>query len=379
MAITRFSLVILFLTSSSLLGEAQIFSTSSDITTDSKPDAELILKWLGSNNPRLVAWGAYFARESNEQAAVAPMVQLVERWAPPDKDKDTEGQEKLDAMAEALDALIVVGWKPSLTALQAIESSFPAQTAVLASRLSNAEMLPLLQSWYARRKGFHFLPALPRIAAMRLAAGPPPGFAASVLAETEVSLSVSVRTTDDLKRIWWDTSSGNCGQFEYASRPDWPPIFRYGLLEQYQPTTLMLVVEFAGDRITYARSSHDSGWGSCYEPRGLNDEIWYHLIAGMLGVDKKELPWQRKKSISIDWSSDKQYLSEFLTQIALEDAAFQSTVNGLYAKGFLTKEEARSIRPELSITVFDDRKPAENPLPLPKIEDPNVTITLHTN
>ena len=144
----------------------------------------------------------------------------------------------------------------------------------------------------------------------------------------------------------------------------------------------MLVVLFGGDRITYARFSLDSGWGfSCYVPRELNldDESRHSLIAGMLGVGKKEMPWQAQKSISIQWCSDKQYLPEFRGQIAIEEAAFQSTVNRLYAKGFLTKEETHTIRPKLSITVFDDRKPAENTLPLPKVLDPNVTITLHSN
>jgi hypothetical protein len=51
-----------------------------EITVDTKVGAGQIQDWLASGDPRLVAWGAYFARENADDAAVTRMLQLVARW-----------------------------------------------------------------------------------------------------------------------------------------------------------------------------------------------------------------------------------------------------------------------------------------------------------
>jgi hypothetical protein len=360
-------------------GQAQFPSGSSGITLESKPPTTaVILSRLDSGDPQLVAWGAHFARESCNAAAAGRLLELAEGWTWPDMAKDTTGREKVDAMSEVLDALIKCNWKVSPKALAAIDSSFPGQTAILASRQPTSEILPLLQDWYGRRASSAYLGALPRFAAMRLASEPPPGFVASILAESKESLEVSVRADagtgshDSLRGVAMCADS-----FGVPARPGWPPLYRYDVVSRWPLADGPTIAQLADEKLFYTRSPLSKGWGSCSGPPGvIDDYVRLDLIAGMLGVDKREMQWQPQKSISIPWANERQYLAELRAQIAFEEKALQSTVDVLHKRGLLTDAEMESVRPELSITVFDDRGSAHPRLPLPKIRDPHTTINL---
>jgi hypothetical protein len=365
------TLIAIAIYASALPGCAQ----GGDITVDTKATPKDIHEWLGSGDPRLVAWGAYFAREKADTSAVAPMLQLAEGWMTPDDAQNTLVRFRIDAMSEVLDALIQRKLRVPPAVLNAIASSFPRQAMILASRLPLDEAKPILMSWYERRNSKDN-PVIARIAAMMLGKAPPPGFAASVLAESEESLEVTVESQSGTGFSYGYEATGACGDSMGFSPPErWPPFFDYGIEETTRFDHDPVIVEVGDDRITFHRIALSKGSGSCAFPGPLNAETRHRLLAEMLGVIEKKMPWDVRQDASIFWESREQFTSELKSRVASEEAKLHLTVEALYAKGFLTRAEADSVRPKLSITVFNDRRPVEAPLPQLSFDDPRTSVT----
>jgi hypothetical protein len=51
----------------------------------------------------------------------------------------------------------------------------------------------------------------------------------------------------------------------------------------------------------------------------------------------------------------------------------RETARDLYVRGFLTGDEADSVRPKLVVTILDDRKAGSPPLPQPETRDPRTS------
>jgi hypothetical protein len=348
-----------------------------DITVDTKATPQDIQAWLSSGDPRLVAWGAYFARVNADDHATATMVQLMESWTAPGKDEEQASKEDINAMSDVLDALIVRKRKVSLEALSAIASSFPNQAAILASRLPIAEATPLLLTWYEKRNSDDHS-VLPRIAAMLLSNAPPPGFAASVLAESEEDLRIIVLSAN--YGVGYGGSIGSsCGDgWGVAPPAGWPAVFRYGVEENSPHSHDPVLIRAAGDTITYHRIDTNTGWGSCFDPRPLTMQTRMGLVVQMLGGDTKKIPWAIERQSSIAFENNAQFLRELQEQINKEEADMQATAEDLFARGFLTRAEADLVRPKLAVTVSDNRIAGGLPLPRMEARDPRTTLNFQT-
>jgi hypothetical protein len=366
----RLTIIAIILCASALAGHAQ----PDEITVDTKPTPKDIQTWLDSGDPRLIAWGAYFARESAGAGAISAMVRLVEGWTPPDGAQNTLGRFRIDAMSEVLDALVQRNEQVPPAGLKAIATSFPRQAVILASRLPLPEATPLLLTWYENGKNEEHL-AIPRIAAMMLAKAPPPGFAASVLAESEEDLEVMVESDSGVGH-GGGVGSGMCVDGWGLPSPNgWPPFFDYRIEENNRSDDDSAIVAAGGDRITYRRFATNRNWGSCAYPLPLNAETRHRLLAEMLGVTEEKMPWKVQESETIIWKGQEQVSLEFQAMATSEEEKLHEAAKALYAKRFLTKKEFDSVRPRLSITVFDYRKPVDIPLPHLISSDPRTTIT----
>ena len=338
----RLALIAVILCALAVAGRAQQVG----ITVDTKPTPENIQQWLNSGDARMVSWGAYFARENHDADAIAPMLQLVEAWTPPNDAQDADRRSRTDAMGEVLDALIQQKQPTPLAGLNAIVSSFPRQAMILASRLPLAEATPLLLAWYEKRDSKDDS-AIPRIAAMMLAKAPPPGFAASVLAESEVELNVMVESDWTTGHGYGSSSTIDCGDgWGLPSPKGWPPFFDYEIEENSRINHDPVIADAGGDRITYHRFAMNRNWGSCAYPRSLNAATRHRLLAEMLGLTEKEMEWRIQESGTITWENQGQYMSE-----------------------------SDSVRPKLSITANDYRNPIGPPLPRLEPRDSRTTIT----
>jgi hypothetical protein len=348
------------------------------VDVDTKASATDIQAWLDSEDPRLVAWGAYFAAKAADSVATEKMLQLVARWAAPPRNDPWWARQKIRGMAAVLDCLIQGNVKVPLESVAAIAASFPLEAAFLASRYPIEEIKPLLLKWYEGRDRAEAA-LLARLAAMMLSQSPPPGFAASVVAEARESIVLSatnVRRGEDLGSVGHICP----GNLKRPAWNEWPPEYWYLAEENHQREGSVLLVEAGGDRITYTRGPADTGWGwsQCAFPEGLSGVARHHLLAALLGVDWTAMPWRTPRRISIPWQNGEQWQSELANLIAAEETRLQATVEALHAKNLLTETEAASVRPKLSIAISDDRGSMRIPLTAPVLRDPRTVVTFQT-
>lgn len=360
----------------SLLGYAVLLAPAAsaqqtEINVNSRPSSDQIRAWLASGEPRLIAWGAHFARESADNASTSAMVHLLEQGKEGDSNSDSAASARL-GISEVLDALIVRNQVATPLAILSIAPFFPNDAMILASKLPAEKATPLLLRWYEDRRTDKQSRSA-RIAAMFLSKSPPPGFAASILAETEVQLSVEVTLSGGYGS---GGSVGSCGDGGGgAPREGWPPLFYYLIEENGSRPEALTLVAAGGDRITYSRVSVTTGWGSCFDLYPLTAETRLHLLAEMLGIKPAEMLWKVHQQASITWVNDDQYLHELHDAIAQEEAMLHSTVAALRAKGLLTAAEVNSVRTRLGVSVRDDRGIIGAPLPHLQVSDARTFIS----
>jgi hypothetical protein len=300
-----------------------------------------IQAWLESKDPRLIAWGAYFARENDDTAALDLAAQLIK------KSLDQGGPDLLsgsgpqnDALSEILDALIQRQIPLSADLLEYVSRSHPVQTIILLSRLTPAEQTADLEQWYGgvRPDGpYH----LARVSAMLLSKAPPPGFAASLLGDSEESLLLYIVPSKDIGMGMGSGYGGACGDSGGSSRASgWPELFRYELDENNHSADPLLV-EAGGDRITWKRAPSSEGWGSCYGVRPLSAETRHHLLAEMLEERDEALPWPTQKVVNIVWESKEQVQRDIGATIEAEQTALRKSVQEFQARGLITPKRQR--------------------------------------
>jgi hypothetical protein len=173
----------LFLTAATLLSAQERVITPE--TPVSSPELQ---QWLHSSDPRLVAWGAYFAREKDDEQLLAVVLdELKRRVSAYNLGGPSNPDTAPSAVSALLDTLIQRNIAVPEDTISDLKSSFPAQAAILVSRLPIVTATPLLMRWYeeGQRESSY---RLDRIAAMLLSKAPPPHFAATVLAASEEQL-----------------------------------------------------------------------------------------------------------------------------------------------------------------------------------------------
>jgi hypothetical protein len=323
-----------------------------------------------------VAWGAYFARENDEDAALPLLVDWVDGWRPAAGSSVVRSHEQHEAMAEVLDALIeakaeVVPERIGPDRIALVADDFPVQAAILAARLPREDAVPLLEAWYGKRgDGGHFM--LARIAAMMLSNDPPEGFAASVLSETEDKWDVSV--VDPHTGFGYGFGGGICSGLGMSAPRGWPPIYRYRIVSD-AVSELPLLVASGGDRFTYKRGVFPEGSPGQVEP--LNSESRQHLMLEMLGGDRAALAWRPSQQESIEWQGGERFLSELKALVASEEAKLRATVDGLYARGMVSAAEVNTVRPRLVVDVYDRRENGGASIPEFEVGDPRIRVEIN--
>ncbi len=244
------------------------------ITVNSNVSANQIKAWLEGSDSRLAAWGAYFASKTDDannfDAYVTIMARRMARWNP----SRMETRYARLAMSEILDALVEKNERVPVASLTSIMSAFPTETLILAARLPVEDAAPFLQDWYDERiplqtsiqSGYRIQAPFAYVAAMLLAKAPPPGFAASVLADSGERLSLWVADGMYQKFHWTDGGTAACKDADQVIDPSplqlqyevskWPPLFYYQLQSDSSPYEGTLLVDVGGERISYRRISH---------------------------------------------------------------------------------------------------------------------------
>lgn len=333
--------------------------TSTQIEESMKAQATSanIQTWLESKDPRLIAWGAYFAREDNDTAALDLAAQLVkkslEQGGP---DLLSPGGPQYDALSEVLDTLIQRRVLLSADMLGYVSRSHPVQTIILLSMLPSAEQTGNLMQWYYGPRPHDGSNHLDRVSAMLLSKSPPPGFAANILANSDESLVIYIVPTKNVGVGFGSGSGGGmCGSHGISGPPGgWPDIPSYHLTENDNAGIDPLLVESGGDRISWQRSTPGHGFRSCGGVRGLTPETRHHLLAEMLGQRDEAMSWPTQKVVNIAKESDEQVQRDIGATIQAEQAILLKSVQDFQTRGLITPEEARTVLPKLSVTIRYD-------------------------
>jgi hypothetical protein len=129
---------------------------STAATTTAKPNGtptpERIAALLLSIEARDRAWGAYYAVQTKDASSLPELVRMAEQWVPlplhhdpefpdykPDPTLAPAQVDHLDVMTAVLDAVILLDGRIPAQGLLNLQGDFPAQTAVLLSRMPEPE------------------------------------------------------------------------------------------------------------------------------------------------------------------------------------------------------------------------------------------------
>jgi hypothetical protein len=311
-----------------------------------------IQSWLESKDPRMIAWGAYFARENSDDAALAVAAGVVKEslyQGGPDLLSPSRPQQ--DAMSQILDALIQKRVLLSAELLGYLAPSYPVQSIILLSMLPPAEQTERLLQWYGG--GLSDSPSgIVRVSAMMLSKVPPPGFAASVLAGSEEQPIIYIVPSKNLGMGSGGGFGMTCGDYAGPRDPDgWPDRILYDLRENDKSRANPLLVEAGGDRITWQRLPSHEGRGSCYGVKPLSMTTRHRLLAEMLEQRDETMSWPTRKTINIAKESDDQVKRDVGDAILVEQAILQSSVQDFLRRGLITAKEATGVLPKLSVTI----------------------------
>lgn len=341
---------------------------------------------LRSDDPRLVSLGAWEVVKRADDSQMNLLIDLVERWDPAQRYRD-ENTDTYDAMTVVLDALIQRKAVPSPAAVMAVAHAFPDQALILASRLQPQDAEPILLRWY--REGRVVQRAhqdsagesrrlLARVAAMFLARDYPDLVAASILADAREELAVSVTSpgAGGVVRCFFECEQPTPCRQETVdpAQNGWPPVFAYSLEENdsYSQRRDGMLIYAGGDAITWRRVKAEVHLDGCFLPRPLTAITRHRLLAEMLHVRINDIPWAPQANLAVPWTANELFLRDLADEVSEEEARLQSTVRAFFDKGLVTKSQLETVRPRLSVVIFDDRPavvPAKTALPLLAVKD----------
>ncbi len=344
-----------------LFAVASLLLAQEPLSTPETPvDYGTLHQRLHSNDPRLVAWAADFARRTHDTKIVAEMPALLEHWNIPYAYDGGESQAaQRRAVAAVLDTLIQVNAQVPIPAITAVAEFFPAQATILIARLPLSESRATLDDWTLELTGGGSGRILARVASMMLAKDPgrsrsfwnqeQMGFVASVIAASEMELRITVSSDSSVRGLG---GTGGCGDFiGRALAPGWPQVYIYDLVENDPQAPAPIVVDLDGDRIASRRFEENRPWGSCNGVEGLDPSTRHRLIAHWLGVQEKDMSWQPVEGFTIMWTDKAAYQRRLGEITEAQREKLHATVEALRQRGLLTDGEAAAVSPRLIVTV----------------------------
>jgi hypothetical protein len=383
------------------------------ISISSAVGSEQIKEWLAGDDLRLVAWGAYFASRvqdaNNDPEYLTLMARRMARWVdPPERtwEDRRNSMRQRDAMKAILSALIEKNEQVPVVSLTPIagQYEFPTEALILGARLPADDFHMFLREWCDKNgprenpdEIWNRTEACTPVVAMLLAKAPPPGFAAIVLNDNpreELSFRVVDANSDSssTKRDRGSDAGIECKGSREDSRVQnaeiqerelsrWPPLFTYLLQNSASPYPGTLLVDAAGEGVTYRRITILTNPTGCYPPPSVfYQDFKRHLLAEMLKTSADSTPWTMNREVTYFLRQPADFLPAVKQQIHLEEAGFRATIQALEDRGYLAPEEAAKIKPELLVIVIDGRSGADanqrHLPPLPEFKSKNPLITV---
>ena len=338
------------------------------LAKDEVQSKEKIRGELLSGDPYLVAWGAHDALISGDRDLIPDLLSLARQWQPTSigdpRDWSPLSPEQLDqrdAMAAIVDALIQMNVHFPSETLQTLAPDFGDYVAVLLSRMPVEESGPLAFELYRASAERSY--GLEYVSAALLALHPQPGFAADILSNTSVRADVDVVLPDS--NVGRGGSSGCGGAIFGFSRKDWPLFGQFIFSRENRDGEILLVkglVSIYAERIL--SGSYD---GRAINGLYLGPNDRRELIAEMLNVSEKEIPWGTRVAKTIEFQSQRQLNGELLAFVEEQQQMYRETARILVDRDLLRPSELLQSLPQLKLYVNDmrgeDYRPLSSELP----------------
>jgi len=199
-----------------------------------------------------------------------------------------------------------------------------------------------------------------------MAAWRTPAFVAQILDDLELARLVRIGDEDPPYARFGRPGACVPGDSVRRVPIGYPPVGRHSLsFERYEWGEWTTLCD--GVHPVYVRRTVSSGgrlWDSCVDsfpdPREEYRREW--LEAYLEGADVPDLP--AFATLDVKWTGGRQTWTRRTTR-AVEQlhAAFRAWRDALYARGLLTDEDRRTVRPQLELEVVDWRRLKRHPLP----------------
>jgi hypothetical protein len=345
--------------SAATIGRGQTAGKSSAL-----PSKKTIQGWLHSGDPQLVAWGSHGALLMRELSLAPDLLALARQWQPlstrssedarPEKLAE-EQEERRDAMAAVLDALIQMNVAVPVDTLRNLAPDFGNHVAILLARMPSAESEAPSLEFFRSPQGN--VSGLQYASAALLALHPPVGFAGELLAgvTTQATIVVVLPNAETMGFGY----AGDCFRVSEEPREDWPVVGQYTLSKDGSP-----VVVGGIDPIYFKRIESTRYLGnSCGVGLFLGAEERKRLIAEMLGVAPDDISWQTETQTTIAFQSLEQFHIDLLAFVAEQQQMYRRTAEDLEARNLLGRGEVSQSLPRLELKIMDARGQGAEPIP----------------
>lgn len=350
--IPRWALLLISLTAPILAQEPQI-------TPEMNVDSVTLDRWLHSDDPRLIAWAADFARRRHDEKILSQIPVLLEHWPmPPMVGGYEEKAAQCRAILALLDSVIQQNVQIPLSVIETIAENFPAQALLLIQRVPLESSRSILIKWAFSGDGA-INGTQSRAAAMILAKNPNSSFVRRVLEGLVQHVTIRIVSPGTA----YGGGINSCGDSADSARmPGWPPVYTYRLVDSDSGTgtNFISIVNIGTHNIWAGRYEENSGWGACsnWKP----DAAFRHeLIAYWLGIEPEEMAWQPYQSLNVVWTTKSAYEREIGAYLEEDRAKMSDTLRRLLDRQFLDEKTTEKTFPQISIRIECDVSPC--PLP----------------
>jgi hypothetical protein len=311
---------------------------------------------------------------------------LAERWEPLpphgnpefpayklDPTLAPEQVDRLDAMTAVLDAVILLDGRISAQGLLKLQGDFPAQAAVLLSRMPEPEVEPTLLTMYHDADSWHGAQRLVAAELLARSKTPPAGFVASLMRGADVEGDVTVQVPVPSKPGMTTGSGSSCEDdiaFIHPQPSDWPTVGQYSLRTNIYAVNATSY-RIAG-RIQVARieGTRTKVFPNCYPIGDLNTRARLQIVSELLDRIEIDLVIQPVEKTTILATSTAEYERNLREFVAQEEEKFSVVEKQLQRAGGVTADEiARGdAKPRLHLKVIDMRVNEDRTFALPSID-----------
>lgn len=315
-------------------------------------ESQTVWKLLNSLETKDHAWAAYLAEKYRLVELIPQLKNLLRPVSPFAANYNTTESEQQYLNRIVLGALIQLDASLTSNKLMPYYEAFPDEVIILMAKSPKEHDAALLSMIREKMAEDRWLAACNLLATARA-----PGFAAQLLREIKIVISVTVVDQDHGPGVGGGGAGGSVGDGGYSAPRGFPPWFQYRL------TTYPLrgdVVVAPGPHTVYYRRQF--GWSS-YDTEDDRDQYRREYLALLLGRDLRWFNFDPRPYQTIHWKGSEEYTRAIGDLWKEKQTMFRILVNDLQQRDLLSEEEAASLKPNISLVVRDLRN--DNSISLP--------------